>query len=266
MFDRFNRRIDYLRISVTDRCNLRCVYCMPEEGVVPLRHEDILSYEEMAELVRVGVRMGLQKIRVTGGEPLVRAGIVDFIRMLSEIDGIRDISMTTNGILLEQFAKPLKEAGLQRINISLDTMDPERYRVITRRGELSSVLNGITAARRAGLEPVKINCVVNSSIHENDAIQVKEFCLKMGLEVRFIHRMDLQKGIFNRVEGGDGGNCRICNRLRLTANGKIKPCLFNDLEFDVRQMGPEQAILSALQSKPAAGTFSFSGKFNAIGG
>ncbi|MDD5694804.1 MAG: radical SAM protein, partial [Bacteroidales bacterium] len=146
MYDRFNRPIQYLRISVTDRCNLRCVYCMPEEGVVPLKHSDILSYEEILEVVGVAIESGIQKIRITGGEPLVRKGVVSLVSRVSSLKGIRDLSMTTNGILLEEFARPLKDAGLHRINISLDTLDPDRYRQLTRGGDITRVLKGIMAA------------------------------------------------------------------------------------------------------------------------
>jgi len=163
VYDRFNRSINYLRISVTDRCNLRCRYCMPEEGVVGMNHRDMLTFEEITESVRVAVGMGIDKIRITGGEPLVRKDIVNLVAMISAVEGAKDLTMTTNGIFLEEFARPLKEAGLQRINISLDTMDADRYRKITRGGDLNRVLNGIKAAKEAGLTPVKINCVVFKS-------------------------------------------------------------------------------------------------------
>ena len=150
MFDRFNRSIDYLRISVTDRCNLRCRYCMPEKGIRLLKHEDILSFDEMAEFTKVAVRKGIKKVRITGGEPLVRKGIVTLVSMISEIDGIKDLSMTTNGILLRNFASDLKKAGLHRVNISLDTIDPVKFSYITRDGKITDVLDGINAAKDAG--------------------------------------------------------------------------------------------------------------------
>ncbi len=266
MYDRFNRPIQYLRISVTDRCNLRCVYCMPEEGVVPLKHSDILSYEEILEVVGVAIESGIQKIRITGGEPLVRKGVVSLVSRVSSLKGIRDLSMTTNGILLEEFARPLKDAGLHRINISLDTLDPDRYRQLTRGGDITRVLKGIMAALEAGLRPVKINCVTDRSSEEPDARSVREFGHEMGLEVRYIRRMNLTTGDYGVVEGGEGGKCNLCNRLRLTANGKIRPCLFNDLEFDVRQLGPEKALKMAILGKPEHGTYSLSGRFYTTGG
>ncbi|MBU0763578.1 MAG: radical SAM protein [Bacteroidetes bacterium] len=266
MYDRFNRKINYLRISVTDKCNLRCRYCMPEEGVRLLKHEDILSLEEIAEVARISIGLGIHKIRITGGEPLVRKGVVYLAKMLSGIPGIRDIAMTTNGILLEKYAEQLKEAGLKRVNISLDTTDPEKYRYITRGGDIYAVFKGIDAAHKAGLDPVKINCVVSKSSDEQDAQAVKAFCDENNLAIRFIHRMDLQTGRFTIVEGGQGGNCSLCNRLRLTANGMIKPCLFSDLEFSVREYGIERAIRMAVDAKPEYGTVSMNNCFSKIGG
>jgi len=266
MYDRYNRHINYLRISVTDRCNLRCRYCMPEEGVQWLNHTDILSFEEIAEVTRLAVRLGVEKVRLTGGEPLVRKGIVQLVSMLAEIEGLRDLSMTTNGVLLSRFAQPLADAGLNRVNVSLDTMNPAKYKVISRGGELQDVLDGIAAARTAGLSPVKVNCVVKNGSDEPDAQQVAAYCREQGLEVRFIHQMDLHSGVFHVVEGATGGSCEICNRLRLTANGKIKPCLFSDLEYDVKKIGAEAAITTALKNKPACGTMNQSGSFYNIGG
>jgi cyclic pyranopterin phosphate synthase len=266
MYDRFNRHIDYLRISVTDRCNLRCMYCMPAEGIQLLRHEDILSFDEITEVVRIAVDMGIRKIRLTGGEPLVRRGITDLVKMIASIQGIEDLSMTTNGILLDKYAVTLKEAGLQRINVSLDTMNAERYQKITRGGSLESVLEGLQKAREAGLTPVKINCVTGEMTDEEDALQVKRFGEENGFQVRFIRQMDLATGEFYIVEGGDGGNCAICNRLRLTSNGMIKPCLFNATGFNVRELGAKEAILRAVENKPGCGTFNPEEEFYTIGG
>ncbi|NVN95375.1 MAG: radical SAM protein [Bacteroidetes bacterium] len=266
MLDNYNRKLNYLRISVTDRCNLRCTYCMPEEGVTLLSHTDILSFEEIKDVVNEAVLLGIDKIRITGGEPLVRKGIVALIEMLSSNKGIKDLSMTTNGILLSQYADVLKEKGLHRINISLDTLDAEKFRTITRGGDIEKVKEGILAAKNAGLNPIKINCVIKESKEEADAKAVKEFCIKNELEVRYIHQMNLKTGHFAIVEGGDGGNCENCNRLRLTANGKIKPCLFNNLEFDIREMGIKEALLAATSQKPKCGSFNAINHFNNIGG
>ncbi len=266
MLDSYKRDINYLRVSVTDRCNLRCKYCMPAEGVSLMRHEDILSFEEIIDIVKIAVSKGISKVRITGGEPLVRRGIVSLIEQISVIPGIIDLSMTTNGIFLEEYAGRLAKAGIQRINISLDTVDPEKYAEITRGGDISKVARGIVAAKKAGLSPIKINCVVKNSSQESDALGVKDFCKKNGLEARFIQLMDLEKGHFSVVDGGSGGDCLICNRLRLTANGKIKPCLFNDIEFDVRMLGAEKAITEAIKSKPECGTFNKNGHFSNIGG
>ena len=266
MYDQFKRKINYLRISVTDRCNLRCVYCMPAGGIEMLDHDEILSFDEIVEVTKVAVSMGVNKVRITGGEPLVRKGIVDLLKLIAAIDGIDDLAMTTNGVLLNRFASPLAEAGLNRVNISLDTMDPERYSKITRLGNIKSVFQGIEAARQAGLKPIKINCVVKKSSDEPDAKAVKKFALDNNLEVRFIPEMNLETGSFGRVEGGEGGNCKSCNRLRLTATGMVKPCLFSDIEFNVRELGPEAAINLALGNKPRSGTVNHVNQFHNIGG
>jgi GTP 3',8-cyclase len=266
MFDRYNRHINYLRISVTDRCNLRCRYCMPEEGVQWLSPDDILSYEEIAEVVRSATLMGINKIRLTGGEPLVRKDIVRLVGMIAEIRDVKDLAMTTNGILLGELAGALKSAGLKRVNVSLDTLDPAKYKTLTRGGDIQQVFSGIQAALVAGLDPLKINCVVTSSSDEEDARQVKEFALLRGLQVRFIRQMDLETGEFSIVDGGEGGNCRICNRLRLTASGMVKPCLFSEHEFSVRELGAGQALLAALESKPLKGCVNRVGRFYNIGG
>lgn len=266
MYDRFNREINYLRISITDRCNLRCEYCMPAEGIKLLNHLDILRFEEIIGFVKVAVGKGIDKIRITGGEPLVRKGVVNFISELSQINGIRDLSMTTNGVLLEEFAQPLKDAGLHRINISLDTVDSDRYTELTRGGDIKKVIKGIVAAKKAGLLPIKINCVVNGSSREVDAIGVKAFCETMGFDVRFIHRMRLDQGHFTVVEGGTGGDCSKCNKLRLSSDGKLRPCLFNDIAINIRETDYEKAIDLALAQKPECGTVSKKNKFNEIGG
>jgi cyclic pyranopterin phosphate synthase len=253
VFDRYQRRIDYLRISVTDKCNLRCTYCMPAAGV-PLRsHADLLSFEEITAFVRAAAALGITKVRLTGGEPLVRRGIVDLVRMLARIEGLDDLALTTNGTLLPQMAAALAEAGLRRVNVSLDAIDPGRYAAITRGGDVGQALAGIAAAQRAGLCPVKLNCVINDSPQEPDACDVAAFASQAGCEVRFVRRMDLAAGIFHKVIGGAGGDCERCNRLRLTCDGRLRPCLFDDHDFDVRALGPDAALRLAVAAKPAAG-------------
>ncbi len=175
MYDRFDRRIHYLRISVTDRCNLRCVRCMPEEGVQLLPRDRVLSFEQILEVARAAAAAGVDKVRLTGGEPLVRRDVVTLVAMLAGVAGIRDLAMTTNGILLAALAAPLRDAGLHRVNVSLDALDPERYRRITRGGDVRQVLAGIEAARKAGLAPIKINCVVEKTSAEPDARAVAAF-------------------------------------------------------------------------------------------
>ena len=242
MFDKFNRDLNYLRISVTDRCNLRCRYCMPEEGIKLFRHEEILTFDEITGFTKAAVANGVNKVRITGGEPLVRKGVTTLVRMISGINGIKDLSMTTNGTLLKKYALELKAAGLNRVNISLDTIDPEKFTAITRNGNVNDVFEGIDAAKSAGLFPVKINCVIRNSKDEEEAIGVTMFCKENDLEIRYIRQMDLIRGHFSTVEGGSGGNCSLCNRLRLTSNGKLKPCLFSNIEFDIREFGFENAI------------------------
>jgi len=266
VYDRFNRNINYLRISVTDRCNLRCTYCMPEDGIQLLRHEDILSFDEITGFTEVAVENGVTKVRITGGEPLVRKGITTLVRMISDIKGIKDLSMTTNGVLLKRFAHELRAAGLHRVNISLDTIDPEKFKTITRTGDIIDVFEGINAAKNAGLLPVKINCVVKESKEEEEAKAVTRFCKDNNLEIRYIRQMDLVNGHFSMVEGGTGGDCSLCNRLRLTSNGKLKPCLFNNIEFDIRELGFEKAIKLAVELKPECGSKNETGAFYNIGG
>ena len=266
MLDSFNRNISYLRISVTDRCNLRCTYCMPECGIQAMSHDKILRFEEIVQLVKFAASTGVHKIRITGGEPLVRKDIVKLVAQLAAIEGIWDFGMTTNGTLLKRYASDLKAAGLQRINISLDTVDPEEFKKITRLGNLTDVLEGIEAARIAGLTPIKINCVIKQHSNELHALAVKEFCITNGLEVRFIKEMNLETGQFSVVEGGDGGDCARCNRMRITANGDLKPCLFTDLHYNIREMGIENAWKAAVNNKPACGSINMSNQFSNIGG
>ena len=265
MYDRFKRNINYLRISVTDRCNLRCTYCMPAEGVQLMKHDDILSFEEIEAFTRLAVKNGITKVRLTGGEPLVRKGIVDLVKKLAKIEGLEDLSMTTNGQLLDQYAAELKAAGLSRANISLDTINTERYCQITRSGNLQNVFKGIEAAQQVGLIPIKINAVLMDEPDE-EVRQLKSYCEKNELDLRFIHQMNLQTGEFSKVEGGEGGNCARCNRIRLLANGDVKPCLFSDLGYNIRKLGAERAINLAVGNKPRSGTYNQSGEFYNIGG
>jgi cyclic pyranopterin phosphate synthase len=266
MYDLYNRKINYLRISVTDRCNLRCRYCMPAEGIPLLKHSDILRFDEIMEFTQIAVAMGINKVRITGGEPLVRKGIVELTQMLASIAGIDDLGMTSNGIFLDRFAQPLADAGLHRVNISLDTLDEEKYNHITRHGKLPDALRGIAAADRAGLHPIKLNCVVKKDSHEPDAISVRQFAEAHGYQVRYIPQMDLAEGTFGRVQGGEGGHCSSCNRLRLTSDGKILPCLFSNISYDIRELGAEKAIEMALQQKPLSGTTNKTSCFSNIGG
>ncbi len=266
MTDRFGRTINYLRISVTDRCNLRCQYCMPEGPTALIPREEILSFEEIVEVAEIAVDMGFIKVRLTGGEPLVRRGIAKLVAMLARIEGIEDLAMSTNGILLSDYADALAAAGLHRVNISLDSMDPQRYAEITGGGDLQRVLAGIEAAGEAGLVPIKLNCVVAESSDEPDARAVAGFARDNGLEVRFIHQMDFATGTFSVVEGGRGGDCPRCNRVRLSSEGMVRPCLFSDLAFSVRELGPAEALRQAIRHKPKAGLPCTHKRMNSIGG
>lgn len=284
--DRFDRRIDYLRISVTDRCNLRCVYCMPPEGVPWRLHADILSYEEIVQIVEAAARLGIHKIRLTGGEPLVRRDVSALVRAISHIPGIEDISLTTNGILLDKLAAPLAEAGLRRVNISLDTLDPIKFRRLTRLGDIDRVWRGIEAAEQVGLAPIKINTVVVRHVNDDELIDLARLTLDHAWHVRFIELMPVGnvgdwglgfppvsdryfsvQDMLDRlalldlvptdqpigsgpartycIPGARGtvgfisplGNhfCSTCNRLRLTADGRLRSCLLHDIEVPVRE-------------------------------
>jgi cyclic pyranopterin phosphate synthase len=278
--DSFQRPINYLRISVTDRCNLRCVYCMPPEGITQMSHYDILSYEEIYTLVKAAAELGINKVRLTGGEPLVRAGLPELVRMLADIDTVDDISLTTNGILLAQYAADLKEAGLDRVNVSLDTLKPERFKQITRCGNLEDTLKGIEVAGSVGLTPVKINMVVMAGVNDDELPDFARKTINDGWHVRFIEHMpvngddskaaklvsvkDMKKRLdfmgklepykldvgngpakYFRLPGATGTIgfitpvtehfCYMCNRLRLTADGKLRLCLLNEDEIDLRE-------------------------------
>ncbi len=191
MLDNYNRDINYLRVSITDRCNLRCMYCMPKEGLSLIGHDDILRYEEMSRIIHVAVDMGIRKIRLTGGEPLVRRGIVDFIASLKTIPDLKDISLTTNGILLENFAGKLYHAGVRRINISLDSLNPEKYEHITRGGDLNAVLRGIDAVHRIGFSPIKINIVAIEGFNDDEILDFAKLCIVKPFQIRFIELMNL---------------------------------------------------------------------------
>jgi len=265
VFDRFQRDIRYLRISVTDACNLRCTYCMPAEGAPTGRHEAMLTFDEIEELVRVATELGVRKVRLTGGEPLLRPQILTLVRRLAAIPGIDDLALTTNGTLLARYALGLREAGLHRVNISLDSVDEARFATITRGGRLDDTLAGIEAALAAGFRQVKLNCVVTASPDEPDARAVAAFATARGLELRFIRQMNTERGEFWPIIGGNGGHCERCDRLRVSCDGKIFPCLFEDVSFAVRELGARDALLAAVGNKPEAGQRSRS-QFYYLGG
>ena len=315
MKDAHGRVIDYLRISLTDRCNFRCIYCMPEDGVCQLAHDDILRIEDIERLVRVAASIGIKSIRLTGGEPLVRKGVVDLVSAITATPGIENVSMTTNGVLLPAMADDLKRAGLSRVNVSLDTLDEAQFREITRVGKLEDTLAGIEAALAAGFDPVKVNAVTVRSLGQ-DFLAFAKLSIDRPLHVRFIEYMPV--GNASGVDGCGWGKadvipseelfelineqaqaqgleplrpaggsrpigwgparyfefpgaqgtvgfisplsrhfCSECNRLRVTADGKVRPCLFSDTEYDVRAAlragddGAARAVLyEALGAKP----------------
>lgn len=308
MKDAHGRTIDYLRLSLTDRCNFRCIYCMPADGVTQMSHDDILRIEEIEELVRIAAGLGIKNVRLTGGEPLVRKGVVGLVRSICAMPGIENVSMTTNGVLLPQMVDDLKAAGLSRVNISLDTLDAEQFRMVTRCGNLDDALAGIDAALAAGLNPVKVNAVTVKSL-DQDFLAFARLSIDRPLHVRFIEYMPVgdsagvdgcgwgKKDVIPSEELFDlineravaaglpalvpaGGSkpvgwgparyfqfpgaqgtvgfisplsrhfCSECNRLRMTADGKIRPCLFSDEEFDVRAAlrdGGEEAVRAVLR-------------------
>lgn len=269
LIDRFGRVINYLRISVTDRCNLRCIYCMPKEGIKYKRRNEILSYEEIYDFVKVGLGLGIKKIRLTGGEPLIRRDIRRLIEMLSSLSEVEDLSLTTNGTLLSEYAWKLKLAGLKRVNISLDSLNPNKYRRITRGGEIIHTLKGIEAAIQAGLNPVKINCVILRGMNDNEIEDFIRFGQRHQIMVQFIQRMRITQQkpqIDNAILIKRPPDCRICNRLRLTVDGFLKPCLLSDDEINIRHHNHKEAIMEAVAHKPEFGNRCRKRKMVEIGG
>lgn len=296
LLDTFGRIHNNLRISVTDRCNLRCTYCMPEE-VTFLDKGELLSFEEIERFVRVAAPLGIDKIRLTGGEPLLRRGLPTLVRMLAGIEGIRDIGLTTNAILLAEQAAALFEAGLRRLNVSLDTLDPGRFRELTRRDGLDRVLEGLRVAKEVGFTPIKVNAVIIRGTNDEDVVPLARWARALGVELRFIEYMPIgaeawerdkvyfAHEILEQIESAvgplapaddydprapamdfqyaDGGGkigmiasvsrpfCQSCNRIRLTADGKLRNCLFALEEVDVkgllRSAAGEEAIAAAIR-------------------
>lgn len=282
LIDNLGREISYLRVSITDRCNYRCIYCKPEEQFEFIPHEEILRYEEIVEIIEEAVNLGVTKVRITGGEPLARKGVVDFIKKLKEIKKLEDISLTTNGFFLSEYAEKLKDAGLNRVNISLDSLQEEKYKRITRGGSLEKALKGIDSALKAGLLPIKINTVLIRGINDDEVEDFVRLTLGRPLNIRFIEFMlsgeELKDNYRNKfisvleikeslaekysfrpvninsgngpakyyqIKGGQGTIgfitalsqhfCKTCNRIRLTSEGKLRPCLFSNMEVDIKQ-------------------------------
>lgn len=252
MHDSFGRHISYLRVSVTDRCNLRCAYCKPTSGDQTADPDDLLSLSEIEELLADAVGLGFSKVRFTGGEPLLREELPRIVCAAVRA-GFSDVALTTNGQLLGELAGKLARAGLMRVNVSLDSMDPDTYHQLTRGGQLSQVLSGLKAAEAAGLTPIKLNCVVPVTGPGAEAAEVAAFAATKGYGVRFIRQMDLAAGVFSPIEGGSAGECALCNRIRVTATGMVRPCLFSDLAFSIRELGPIEAFKAAVAAKPERG-------------
>ena len=315
MRDRFGRDVHYLRLSVTDKCNLRCIYCMPEAGVKRLRHEDIMSVEEIAGVVKATAACGIKKVRITGGEPLVRRGIIDICKRVAGTDGIQEVCLTTNGILLPQFAKELKSAGVNRLNISLDSLDRVTYNEITRCDDLDDALIGLNTALETGFDAVKVNAVLIGDVNSGEILDLLELTRKYKVNIRFIELMpigecanwagsrfisaqsilqlvpELQEvgtdGVSKQyiLPGGSGTVglispisshfCPICNRIRITAEGVLKPCLHSSEEINLRGLFGlelESTIRDAIYNKPRKheldeGEFSAAARnMNEIGG
>ncbi len=265
MFDRFDRAITYLRISVTDKCNLRCRYCMPPQGVPPRRHEDLLSLEQLAEAARAAVGLGVTKIRLTGGEPLVRRGIVELVRMIAAIRGLRHLALTTNGTLLAPRAGELRAAGLDSLNISLDTLDGARYREITRGGSIEDALDGIRAARAEGF-PVKINMVVLDDESRREIEEMRRFCASMDARLQLINHFDLASKKADDYSFDRPPSCAGCNRIRLLADGMLKPCLHSDEEVRLDPARLGESLREAILAKPRRGGVCTSRTMRQIGG
>ncbi len=282
LIDNLGREISYLRVSITDRCNYSCIYCKPEEQFEFIPHEEILRYEEIVEIIEEAVNLGVTKVRITGGEPLARKGVVDFIKKLRKIKKLEDISLTTNGFFLSEYAEKLKDAGLNRVNISLDSLQEEKYKRITRGGSLEKALKGIDSALKAGLLPIKINTVLIRGINDDEVEDFVRLTLGRPLNIRFIEFMlsgeelkgnyrdkfisvleikeslaekysfrpiDINSGNgpakYYQIKGGQGTIgfitalsqhfCKTCNRIRLTSEGKLRPCLFSNIEIDIKR-------------------------------
>ena len=293
MTDNFGRKINYLRLSVTDLCNLRCIYCMGEDGVDKRAHSDILSIEELTEIAEAAYALGINKIRLTGGEPLVRRGIIDLVRDIRNNCPDIELDMTTNGSLLDGAASDLKRAGLDRLNISLDTLDADKYHMMTRRGELGDVLRGIEAAEKAGFTNTKLNAVLVGGVNDSDALDLLMLTREREISVRFIELMPIgavrdwpkerfiscsvieemlksseivsydgvarvyrlpgHKGTVGLITPMSRGFCDKCNKIRVTADGKLKPCLHRDTELDLRGLrGGEliEAMRAGILQKP----------------
>jgi len=297
--DPLGRSIDYLRISVTDRCNLRCIYCMPPKGIPQMPHSEILSYEEIRVVVQAAAELGIHKVRLTGGEPLVRAEFPRLVKMLSRVQGIKELSLTTNGTVFSKYAPELKQAGLSRVNISLDTLKPDKFQYITRLGKLKDALEGMAAAKEAGFEPVKINTIVMRGINDDEILDFARMTYE-GWHIRFIELMPFKEvaefvpsaelgqhisllgklepcgsitgngpAMYYRLAGAkgtigfispltDASFCSRCNRMRLTPDGKLRPCLLREDEIDLKIPLRNGAsieelkclILKAVASKP----------------
>jgi GTP 3',8-cyclase len=265
MLDRFDRAITYLRISVTDKCNLRCTYCMPPEGVPARRHGDFLSLEQMAEAARAAVGLGVVKIRLTGGEPLVKRGIVDLVRMIAGIEGLEHLAMTTNGTLLADKARALKEAGLDSINVSLDTLDPERYRLLTRGGSIGEAQEGIQAAIAAGF-PVKVNMVVLPDTRPQEIALMREHCARAGARLQLINHYELAREKGEQYAFDRPPSCGACNRIRLMADGMLKPCLHSDVEVPLDFTRLAESLREAILAKPRRGGACTNRAMTQIGG
>ncbi len=265
MLDKFNREINYLRISLTDKCNLRCIYCMPEEGMQLKQHKDIMRYEQIIRIVQEAAGLGIHKIRLTGGEPLIKKDIDLLIGRLSAIKEIKELCLTTNGVLLAEKAKILKQAGLNSINISLDTLQPEKYKEITRGGDVADVLRGIDQALHEGFK-IKVNMVVIKDKNEDELDDMKIFCHNKNIKLQLINHFNLSNKKNDEYLFDRPPKCKQCNRIRLLSDGTLKPCLHSDTEYKINYDNIRESLEKAILSKPENGSSCTDRKMFEIGG
>ena len=265
MLDSFNREINYMRVSVTDRCNLRCIYCMPKDGVIKKEHNDIISYENIYNIVKEASELGIKKVRITGGEPLVRKNIDELVSMIRTIKKIETIAMTTNAILLSKIAEKLKISGLDSINISLDTLDSERYKYITRGGNLYDAMEGIKKASELGFQ-LKINVVIYDEKSKDELPIIQKYADSVNAKLQTIQYYNINKQKQDAIEYDRPEKCKYCNRIRLLSDGYLLSCLHSNIKFKVDFNDIRGSIIKCIEGKPENGAYSDVESVSMIGG